>query len=57
MLDDRVVRRALRDLTEQIGQVEDPARLRELVVEINRLLDTIESQASKLGSGRPPFRH
>jgi hypothetical protein len=42
---------ALRKLREQVGSEEDSDRLRELVIEINRLLDAIEKRVAELGGG------
>lgn len=46
--------RALAVLREQIVREKDPAKLRELLLEINCLLTLIETQASKLESRKPP---
>lgn len=45
---DKVVYRALGDLKEQIAKEKDAGRLRELVIEINALLDLIETQLSRI---------
>jgi hypothetical protein len=48
---------ALRDLRQQIAGETDPEKLRELVIDINVLLNLIEDQVAKL-EGRPfPPRH
>lgn len=48
---------ALRDLREQIAKESDPERLRELVMNINALLNLIEDQVAKLEGKQPPSRH
>jgi hypothetical protein len=45
---DAVTSRLLRELTERIAREHDLEKLRELVVEINRLLDAIEEQIATL---------
>jgi hypothetical protein len=47
-----LVSRALRDLRERVARESDPEELRELVIDINALLDLIEEQLTKL-EGRP----
>jgi hypothetical protein len=42
--DDHAISGALHELREQIGKEHDPSNLRDLVLEINRLLDMIEGQ-------------
>jgi Arc/MetJ-type ribon-helix-helix transcriptional regulator len=53
MSQDEIVHRALRELRERIAQENDPGKLRDLVIEINALLDIIASQVTKL-EGRQP---
>jgi hypothetical protein len=48
--------RALRDLREQIAREDDPENLRELVMNINVVLNLIEEQVAKL-EGRQPPKH
>jgi hypothetical protein len=48
-----VVSRDLRELKEYAMAERDPKKLRDLVVEINNVLDVIEMQAAKL-EGRKP---
>ena len=57
MLDDEVVSKSLRELAREIAEADDPAKLRQLVVEINKLLDAIEDQAARLEGRNPPLRH
>lgn len=45
MIDKQTVSQAVQALEEQIAQAETPSELRELVVEINMLLDKIERAA------------
>ena len=45
---DKVAYRALGDLKEQIAQEKDAGRLRELVIQINALLDLIEAQLARI---------
>lgn len=52
MFNHRIVSRALRELAKQVSQAEDPSKLRDLVVEINTLLDEIEVQAARLEKTR-----
>jgi hypothetical protein len=53
MSQDEIVSRALRELRELIARENDPGKLRDLVIEINALLDIIASQVTKL-EGRQP---
>jgi hypothetical protein len=53
MSQDEIVSRALRELRERITGENDPGKLRDLVIEINVLLDIIASQVTKL-EGRQP---
>jgi hypothetical protein len=46
--------RALRELREQIAKESNAERLRELVMNINALLNMIEDQVTKL-EGQPPL--
>jgi hypothetical protein len=48
---------ALRELRELAAKEQDPAKLRELVVEINCLLDVIEIQLAKVEGGGKPTPH
>ncbi|HTC94609.1 MAG TPA: hypothetical protein VK699_14305 [Terriglobales bacterium] len=48
MSHDAVVSKALQELREHIGQEQDPNKLRDLVIEINTLLDIIERQVAKI---------
>jgi hypothetical protein len=48
---------ALRALREQIVKETDPEKLRELVININALLNLIEDQVAKLEGQQPPPRH
>jgi hypothetical protein len=48
---------ALRDLREQIARESDPESLRQLVMNINALLNLIEDQVAKLEGQQPPSRH
>lgn len=48
MSHDAVMSKALRELREHIGQEQDPNKLRDLVIEINTLLDIIERQVAKI---------
>jgi hypothetical protein len=57
MSHDSVVGRALLALREQIVKEEDPAQLRQLVLEINALLGLVETQVAKLERRDPPFLH
>ena len=45
---EKVVYRALGDLKEQIAKEKDAGRLRELVIQINALLDLIEAQLTRI---------
>jgi hypothetical protein len=54
MLDDRAVSKSVRELAKRVAETDDPAMLCELVVEINKLLDAIETQAEKLEGLRRP---
>ena len=47
---------ALRDLREQIARENDPARLRELMLNINVLLNMIEDQVAQLEQRQFPSR-
>jgi hypothetical protein len=49
--------RALRDLMEQIVREDDPENLRQLVMNINVLLNLIEEQLAMLEGRQPPQRH
>jgi hypothetical protein len=53
MSQDEIVSRALRELRERIAQENDPGKLRDLVIEINALLDIIASQVTKLDGHQP----
>lgn len=53
MSHDEVVFKALRELREHVAQEQDPKKLRDLVVEINTLLDIIEGQVAKIET-QPP---
>jgi hypothetical protein len=53
MSQDEIVSRALRDLRERIAQENDAGKLRDLVIEINGLLDVIASQVTKLEGHQP----
>lgn len=57
MAHDAVVSKALIALREQIVNEEDPATLRQLVLEINALLSLLETQVAKLERRDPPFLH
>ena len=48
--------RAIDDLREQIAREDDPENLRELVMNINVVLNFIEEQVAKL-EGRQPPKH
>jgi hypothetical protein len=48
---------ALRDLREQIARENDPERLRELVLNINVLLNMIEDQVARLEGRKFPRSH
>jgi hypothetical protein len=48
---------ALRDLREQIARETDPEKLRELVMNINALLNIIEDQVAKMEGKRLPPWH
>jgi hypothetical protein len=48
---------ALRDLREQIARENDPERLRELVLNINVLLNMIEDQVAHLEGRQFPRSH
>ncbi len=48
---------ALRDLREQIVKESDPEKLRELVINIDVLLNLIEDQVAKLEGKQSPPRH
>ncbi len=54
---DGEVSKTLRELREQVAQEQDPSRLRDLVIEINSLLDIIEEQVTKLEERPPASRH
>jgi hypothetical protein len=47
-----VAQNALQSLKEQIENEKDPQHLRELVLQINVLLDLVEKQVEKLEEGR-----
>lgn len=47
--------KALRDLKDLIARERDPHNLRELVAEINTLLDMIEMQVARLEGQTPPL--
>ena len=47
--------KALRDLKRLIAKERDPQNLRELVAEINTLLDMIEMQLARLEGQEPPL--
>lgn len=47
--------KALRDLKDLIAKEQDPHNLRELVAEINTLLDMIEMQVARLEGQDPPL--
>jgi len=49
-----VVNRAPRDLEAQIVKEKDPVNLRDLVIEINALLDMVEAQTAKIDTGDLP---
>ena len=49
-----VINRALRDLKTQIVKEKDPGKLRDLVIEINALLDIVEAQVAKSDTGDLP---
>jgi hypothetical protein len=48
---------ALRDLREQISRENDPERLRELVLNINMLLNMIEDRVARLEGRQIPRSH
>ena len=54
---DGVVSKTLRELGEQVAQEQDPKKLRDLVIEINSLLDIIEEQVAKLEDPPPASPH
>ena len=45
---DKLVYRAFGDLKEQIAKENDAGRLRELVIQINALLDLIDAQLARI---------
>jgi hypothetical protein len=47
--------KALHDLKGLIAKEQDPQNLRELVAEINKLLDMIEMQVARLEGQDPPL--
>jgi len=49
-----VINHALGDLKAQIVKEKDPGKLRDLVIEINALLDTVEAQMAKIDTGDLP---
>jgi len=53
MSHDWVVSKALRELREHVAQEQDPKKLRDLVIEINALLDIIERQVAKIEEAPP----
>lgn len=50
---DSIVSKALRELREQIALEQDSKKLRDLLIEINSLLDIIEEQVAKI-EDQPP---
>jgi hypothetical protein len=50
---DGAVSKALQELREHVAQEQDPKKLRDLVIEINTLLDIIEGQVAKIET-QPP---
>jgi hypothetical protein len=55
MAHSELLSKALRDLKDLIAKERDPQNLRELVAEINTLLDMIEMQVARLESPDPPL--
>jgi hypothetical protein len=53
MRQDEIVSSALRELKKVIAQENDAGKLRDLVIEINSLLDIIASQVTKLEGHQP----
>ena len=56
-MSNQLASRALRDLREQISREDDHDNLRELVTNINLLLNLIEEQVAKLEGGQPTKHH
>jgi hypothetical protein len=55
MSDRELVSKSLADLKELVGKEQNPHNLRELVAEINSLLDLIEIQVARIeGQKHPP---
>jgi hypothetical protein len=54
MSDRELVSKYLHDLKELIAKEQNPHNLRELVAEINSLLDLIELQVAKIEGQKPP---
>jgi hypothetical protein len=50
----KVIDGALADLKAQIVKEKDPGKLRDLVIEINTLLDIVEAQMAKIDTGDLP---
>jgi hypothetical protein len=46
---------ALRELKRQAGKEREPERLRELVAQMNELLDIIEARLAEIDSRKPPL--
>lgn len=57
MFDHRIVSRALREVAKQVSKAQDPSKLRDLVVELNALLDKIEVQAARLEKQKSSLPH
>ena len=54
MSDHELVSKSLHDLKELIAKEQNPNNLRELVSEINSLLDLIEIQVARIEGQKPP---
>lgn len=54
MSDRELVSKSLHDLKELIAKEQNPHNLRELVAEINSLLDLIEIQVARIEGQKPP---
>jgi len=54
MSDHELVSKSLHDLKEMIAKEQNPHNLRELVAEINSLLDLIEIQVARIEGQKPP---
>lgn len=54
MSDREFVSKSLHDLKELIAKEQNPHNLRELVAEINSLLDLIEIQVARIEGQKPP---